>query len=246
MDKLIYTAMTGARQIMDQQSTVANNLANVGTNGFREQVDSFRSVPVPGKGLETRVQVLTESASSNFKQGSIRQTGRNLDVAIEGQGWLAVTAADGREAYTRAGDLKLSPNGMLQTQGGETVLGENGPLTIPDDTPVLVGKDGTVSALVPGVVPATMDIIGRLKLVNPPASSLVRGEDGLFRAAPGQVVEADPSVTVQGGALEDSNVNAVDAMVKMIALGRQFDMQMDLLKNAENNASKASQIMNLT
>ena len=245
MDKLIYTAMTGARQIMDQQSTVANNLANVGTNGFREQIDTFRAVPVPGQGLDTRTQVVSETSGSNLTQGVLKQTGRNLDVAIEGQGWFSVMAADGQEAYTRAGDFKVSSNGVLQTQTGEAVLGENGPITIPDDTPVMFGKDGTVSALVPGVNPSTMDVLGRLKLVNPPANSMQRREDGLFKVQPGQVVEADLAVTVQGGALEESNVNTVDAMVRMISLGRQFEMQMDLLKNAEGNATKASQIMNL-
>lgn len=245
MDKLIYTAMTGVRQIMDQQSTVANNLANVATNGFREQIDSFKAVPVPGKGMETRAQVITENLATNFQQGTIRQTGRNLDIAIEGNGWLAVTGTNGKEAYTRAGSLKVNQNGVLQLSTGETVVGENGPITIPDDTPVMIGKDGTLSALVPGVNPATMDMLGRLKLVNPPLSELQRGEDGLFRSVNGNSYQVDTSVAVQGGALEDSNVNAVDAMVKMIALGRQFDMQMDLLKNAENNASKASQIMSL-
>ena len=246
MDKLIYTAMTGARQIMDQQTTLANNLANVTTNGFREQIDRFRAMPVSGNALATRTQVLTETATSDFGQGNIRQTGRNLDVAIEGPGWLSVRASDGREAYTRAGSLKLNANGVLQTESGDTVLGENGPLTIPDDTPVSIGKDGTVSALVPGVNPATMDVLGKLKLVNPPTSALQRGEDGLFYDQAGGAFETDPNVTVQGGALEDSNVNAVESMVNMIALGRQFDMQMDLLKNAENNAAKASEIMSLS
>jgi flagellar basal-body rod protein FlgF len=245
MDRLIYTAMTGTKQVMEQQTTVSHNLANAATTGFRAQIDSFRAVPVAGKGLSTRTQVVDETATADFSQGSIQQTGRSLDMAIQGSGWIAVQAADGSEAYTRAGSLKVTQNGLLQTQTGEQVLGDNGPISIPFDSPLMIGKDGTISSLTPGTTPATMDTIGRIKLVNPPTETLIRGEDGLFRSNTGGPVSADPSVMVQGGALEDSNVNVVDAMVKMISLGRQFDMQMDMLKKAEDNATKASQIMNL-
>jgi flagellar basal-body rod protein FlgF len=246
MDRLIYTAMTGTKQVMEQQTTVSHNLANAATTGFRAQVDSFRAVPVEGKGLPTRTQVLDETTGADFSQGPIQQTGRSLDMAIQGSGWIAVQAADGSEAYTRAGSLKVTQNGLLQTQTGEQVLGDNGPISIPSDAPLMIGSDGTISSLVPGAVPAIMESIGRIKLVNPSLDTLKRGEDGLFRSNTGGSVSADPNVVVQGGALESSNVNVVDAMVKMISLGRQFDMQMDLLKKTEDNANKASQIMNLS
>jgi len=246
MDRLIYTAMTGAKQIMEQQTTVSHNMANVGSTGFRAQVDTFRAVPVEGKGLPTRTQVVDDTIGADFSEGTIRQTGRSLDVAVQGAGWIAVQAPDGKEAYTRAGALKVSPNGILQTEGGLNVRGDSGPIAIPFETSLMIGKDGTVSSLVPGSIPETMAVLGRIKLVNPPADSIKRGDDGLFRSNTDKPVAADPQVTLLGGALEDSNVNVVDCMVRMISLGRQFDMNMSLLKNAQDNATKASQILNLS
>ncbi len=246
MDRLIYTAMTGAKHIMEQQTTVSHNMANAATTGFREQIDSFRAVPIFGKGLQTRVHVVDQTAGANFSPGAIQQTGRNLDMAIEGNGWIAVQAADGSEAYTRAGSLKVNQNGTLQTEAGQVVVGENGPITLQYDSPLMIGKDGTISSLVPGTTPVAMEMIGRIKLVNPPQETLKRGDDGLFRTTDGAPAPADLSVRVQGGALEDSNVNVVETMVKMISLGRQFEMQIDMLKKAEDNATKASQIMNLS
>jgi flagellar basal-body rod protein FlgF len=246
MDRLIYTAMTGAKQIMEQQTTVSHNMANVGSTGFRAQVDTFRAVPVEGKGLPTRTQVVDDTIGADFTEGTIRQTGRSLDVAVQGAGWIAVQAPDGKEAYTRAGALKVSPNGILQTEGGLNVRGDSGPIAIPFETSLMIGKDGTVSSLVPGSIPETMAVLGRIKLVNPPADSIKRGDDGLFRSNTDKPVAADPQVTLLGGALEDSNVNVVDSMVRMISLGRQFDMNMSLLKNAQDNATKASQILNLS
>ncbi len=245
MDRLIYTAMTGAKQIMEQQTTVSHNMANVGSTGFRAQVDTFRAVPVEGKGLPTRTQVVDDTIGADFSEGTIRQTGRSLDVAVQGAGWIAVQTPDGKEAYTRAGALKVSPNGILQTEGGLNVRGDSGPIAIPFETSLLIGKDGTVSSLVPGSIPETMAVLGRIKLVNPPTDSIKRGDDGLFRSNTDKPVAADPKVTLLGGALEDSNVNVVDCMVRMISLGRQFDMNMSLLKNAQDNATKASQILNL-
>ena len=245
MDRLIYTAMTGAHQVMEQQATVANNLANASTTGFRAQVDTFRAVPVTGAALATRTQVQDASVAADFTPGPIQQTGRDLDLALQGAGWFTVQAADGKEAYTRSGALKVNANGILQTEKGLAVLGESGPLTVPPDTSLLVGKDGTLSTVTPGSSPAEIAVLGRLKLVNPPAKDLQRGDDGLFRRRDGKPAVADPSVVVIGGALEGSNVNVVDAMVRMISLGRQFDMHMNLLKNAEGNASKASQILSL-
>jgi flagellar basal-body rod protein FlgF len=246
MDRLIYTAMTGAKQIMEQQTTVSHNMANVGSTGFRAQVDTFRAVPVEGKGLPTRTQVVDDTIGADFTEGTIRQTGRSLDVAVQGAGWIAVQAPDGKEAYTRAGALKVSPNGILQTEGGLNVRGDSGPIAIPFETSLMIGKDGTVSSLVPGSIPETMAVLGRIKLVNPPADSIKRGDNGLFRSNTDKPVAADPQVTLLGGALEDSNVNVVDSMVRMISLGRQFDMNMSLLKNAQDNATKASQILNLS
>lgn len=245
MDRLIYTAMTGANQVLEQQATVSHNLANAGTTGFRTQLDSFRAVPVLGPGLATRTQVVDETAGADYSQGSIAETGRSLDMAIDGPGWIAVQASDGKEAYTRAGSLKINQNGLLQTESGAMVLGDNGPIAIPYNTPLMIGKDGTISQETPDTVPLTMELVGQIKLVNPPEDNLKRGDDGLFRTKNGTIVPRDPAVSAIGGALEESNVNMVESMVKMISLGRQFEMNMKLLKDVDDNANKASQIMNI-
>jgi flagellar basal-body rod protein FlgF len=222
---------------------VANNLANANTTGFRAQIDTFRAVPVQGSGLATRTQVLDETAGTDFSEGPIRQTGRSLDVAISGPGWIAVQGTDGKEAYTRAGGLMVDQNGLLQTKEGLPILGDNGTITVPFYSTYLIGKDGTVSTLLPGAIPEVVSTLGRIKLVNPPPKSLTRSPDGLFRTAAGGSLEVDPTVSVVGGALEDSNVNTVEAMVNMINLSRSFDLNMSLLKNAETNADKANQIL---
>ncbi|BBP03826.1 flagellar basal-body rod protein FlgF [Sulfuriferula plumbiphila] len=246
MDRLIYTAMTGAKHILEQQATTAHNLANATTTGFRAQLDSFRAVPVISDGLPTRAFVVDSTVGSDFTPGAIQQTGRDLDVAVQGQGWIAVEPEGGAEAYTRNGSLKLSENGVLQTQNGLNVLGEGGPISIPPDVTIAIAKDGTVSAIPKTGSPAAVSVLGRIKLVNPPEASLVRGDDGYFRTRDGSPAAADPNVTLVAGALEGSNVSVVEAMVNMISLGRQFEMQMKLLQNAENNANKASQLLSLS
>ncbi|SFC85409.1 flagellar basal-body rod protein FlgF [Massilia yuzhufengensis] len=245
MDRLIYTAASGAKHILDQQATTSNNLANVNTTGFRAQLDMFRAVPVESQGLPTRAFVVNTSPASDFSSGALQVTGRDLDVAIKGQGWLAVQMPDGTEAYTRNGSLQTSPNGLLTTAGGATIAGEGGPITIPPDVNIAVGGDGTISTISTAEQQAVANVLGRLKLVNPPAENLVRGDDGLFRLKDGATAQPDATVSVAGGALEGSNVSAIDSMVNMISLARSFDTQMSLLKNAENNAAKATQILAL-
>lgn len=246
MDRLIYTAMTGAKHIMEQQATVSNNLANATTNGFRAQLDSFRAVPVIAEGLPTRTFVVDATVGSDFRTGPIQQTGRALDVAVQGDGWIAVERADGSEAYTRQGSFKLSENGLLQTQSGLNVMGDGGPITIPPDVIVTVAKDGTISSVPADAGPGVSTVIGRIKLVNPAEASMVRGDDGLFSVKDGEAADADANVTLLGGALEGSNVNVVDSMVSMISLARQFELHMNMMKNAENNAAKADQFLALS
>jgi len=245
MDRLIYTAMTGARHVMEQQATVSNNLANATTNGFRAQHDSFRAVPVMSDGLPTRAFVVDSTVGSNFTAGPMQTTGRALDIAIREQGWLAVQSADGSEAYTRNGSLRVNENGLLQTTSGQTLIGDGGPIAVPPDTTITIASDGTVSTVSNEFQPGPSNVLGRLKLVNPPTAGLLRGDDGLFRQADGTPAQNDPAVRIVDGVIEGSNVNPVDSMVNMISLARQFDMQMSLLKNAENNAAKATQILAL-
>ena len=243
MDRLIYTAMTGAKHTLEQQATTSHNLANATTTGFREQINQFRAVPVQGAILPTRTFVVDATTGSNHASGAIQHTGRELDVAIQGEGWLAVQAADGSEAYTRNGSLKMDENGLLLTRDGFAVQSDSGPLSIPPGSSLAVAADGTISLLPEGSQPTGLTTIGRLKMVNPPAADLVRGDDGLFRLKSGEPAAADPAVSLLSGALETSNVNVVDAMVNMISLARQFDMQIKLLERAESNDSKASQLL---
>lgn len=246
MDRLIYTAMSGAKQTLEKQANNSHNLANVSTTGFKAQIDSFRAVPVLGEGLPTRAFVVDASVGTDMSPGPIQQTGRALDVAVQGAGWIAVEAADGSEAYTRNGALKINENGVLQTSTGLNVLGDAGPITIPPDTIVGFSSDGTISGGDATSKRGINNQLGRLKLVNPDPATIVRGDDGLFRVQGGGAAEADANVRVTGGAIEGSNVNVVDTMVTMISLARQFELQMSLLKSAESNAAKASTVMSLT
>lgn len=245
MDRLIYVAMSGASQTLMQQATAAHNLANASTTGFRATYDVFRTVPITGAGAPTRAYVTDATVGANFSQGPVEHTGRDLDVAVQGSGWIAVQAPTGGEAYTRNGSLQINANGQLQTRDGLNVQGEGGPISIPPDTTITIAKDGTVSTVPTGLRPNSVVIVGRIKLVDPPPSQLVKGADGLFRLAGGREATADPNVTLASGALEGSNVNVVEAMVTMIALARQFDMQMKLLQSADNNARQAGQILNI-
>lgn len=245
MDRLIYTAMTGASHILQQQAAVSENLANNNTPGFRAAINTFRAVPLVGEGLPTRTFVVDSTAGANFTPGSVEPTGRDLDVAIDGKGWIAVQGVDGKEAYTRNGSFQVTTNGILQTRTGMNVLGNNGPITLPPNTEVTIAKDGTISTVPTGIKPAEVVTVGRIKLTNPPEDQMVRGEDGMFRTRDGNAADADGKVTVIVGNLESSNVNAVEAMVSMITLARQFDTQMKMLQTADNNAKSASSLLNI-
>lgn len=246
MDRLIYTAMTGASHTMQQQASVAQNLANINTPGFRSTIDAFRSVPLVGEGLPTRTFVVDSTAGTDFTPGVMQATGRKLDVAIDGKGWIAVQDENGNEAYTRNGSLQVLPGGILQARNGMTVMGDSGPITIPPDTEVTIAKDGTISTVPSGTMAAQEVIVGRIKLTNPPENQLVRGEDGLFRTRDGKPADADAQVTVVSGNLEGSNTNMVESMVSMISLARQYDMQMKMLQTADDNAKQASGVLSVT
>lgn len=245
MDRMIYTAMTGAKHILDQQATNSHNLANATSTGFRAQIDSFRAIPVIGESMSTRTMVVDATVAADMTPGAIQSTGRDLDVAIQGKGWFAVTREDGSEAYTRNGAFKVNENGQLQTASGLNVQGDGGPISIPPESTISIGKDGTISAISTTTPSAAPNVVGRLKLVNPEDASMTRADDGLFNTADGEA-DADASVSIVQGSLESSNVNVIEAMVNMISLARQFDSQMKLMQTAENNENKASQLFNLS
>jgi flagellar basal-body rod protein FlgF len=242
MDRLIYTSMSGAKYLLERQATLSNNLANAGTTGFRGDTVGLRAVPAVSPQAGTRVFTVETTTGADFSQGPLQATGRTLDVAIQGQGWFAVQATDGSEAYTRDGALQVGPDGVLQLANGLQVQGTGGPISIPADAQsILIAGDGTVS--VKAASSKTPTTVGQLKLVNPPTSDLLKGSDGLFRTQSGEPAEADASVKAVDGTLEGSNVNVVEAMVGMIAASRQFELQMKMLSTAEQNEQKASTVV---
>jgi flagellar basal-body rod protein FlgF len=243
MDRLIYIAMTGAQQAFNRQAVTSNNLANASTAGYKAETSAYRTAQVTGAGMSGRAYAIDTTQGADLSAGAIQGTGRDLDVAIQGDGFFAVQALDGTEAYTRGGSFRVSADGELQVRSGLAVLGEGGPISIPQDSRITIAPDGTISAVDLGQSAANVVSVGRLKLVNPEKPDLVRGNDGLFRTRGGSPADADPNVTVVGGALEDSNVNPVATMVDMINLSRQFDLHMKLLQSVDGNAQKANQLL---
>ena len=243
MDRMIYLSMAGAKAAMQRQDVLSHNLANVTTNGFRAELQAFRAVPVRGDGASTRAYSLETTIGYNDAQGPLTPTGRNLDVAMQGNAWLAVQANDGTEAYTRAGSLDVNAEGILVMRNGMPVLGDGGPINVPANSEVSIGSDGTVSAKAPNQKPTT---VGRLKLVTPEtANQLTRGDDGLFRALEGDL-PANQAARLQDGALEGSNVSPVETMVAMIAAGRQFEQQMKLLQIAQTQGQQSAKLLGST
>lgn len=239
MDRMIYVGMAGAKMDMQRQDVLANNLANISTTGFRAELQAIRAVPVRGDGATTRVYSLETTVGYDDSQGPITTTGRPLDVALQGKSMLAVSALDGTEAYTRFGSLTVNNEGVLMTQSGLPVLGDGGPITIPQNAQASIAPDGTVSAK---EASGKITGIGKLKLVTPEVK-LTRGEDGLFRDADGAELPVDANARVQDGALEGSNVNPIETMISMIAAARQFEAQMKLIQTSESNEKSASQLL---
>jgi flagellar basal-body rod protein FlgF len=243
MDRFLYISMSGAKETLRAQTANNHNLANASTNGFRADLSAFQARAVAGSGFASRTYATNSTTGWDQKQGALMSTGRDLDVGVQGAGWIAVQAANGREAYTRAGDLRVDPSGMLMNGAGQPVLGEGGPISVPPNSSLMVGADGTVSIVPMGQGPETTALVGRIKLVNPAAESVVRGEDGLFRMSDGSDAPADAHVRLASGVLESSNVNAADAMVNMIELARRFDLQVKAMRTAEENAASAAQLL---
>ncbi|OKY24714.1 MULTISPECIES: flagellar basal-body rod protein FlgF [Thalassotalea] len=253
MDKMLYIAMSGAKQNMNALAINANNLANAKTTGFKADLAQARSMQAFGEGLPTRVFSMTEKASQNFDSGALQTTGRDLDIAVQGPGMIAVQAKDGLEAYTRDGHLTITEEGYLQTPNGDLVMGDTGPVFLPlPVNNIKISKDGTIMVQPAGAPASIQEEVGRIKLVNPDVRDLTRGNDGLFRVnaqaepnniAQNNVLDADVNVVIQNGMLESSNVNPVSEMTEMIALQRQFEMQLKLMKTAEEIDSASASLL---
>jgi flagellar basal-body rod protein FlgF len=245
MDRVLYVVANGGKQLMHAQALNSHNLANANTVGFQQDLANFHSQLVQGAGLDTRAFATAEDVGVTFDKGTVQTTGRSLDVAVNGDGWLAVQSPDGSEAYTRAGNLHINTNGQLMTGADHPVLGDSGPIVIPEYEHLEIGVDGTVSIRPIGQQASTLSEVGRIKLVSPEHTTLVKGGDGLLRTRDRTPAESATEVTLVSGALESSNVNSIEAMVNMIALARQFEVQVKIMKTAEDNEASATRIMDL-
>ncbi|THF72965.1 MAG: flagellar basal-body rod protein FlgF [Methylophaga nitratireducenticrescens] len=242
---MLYISMNAAQQTMLAQATNANNLANVNTTGFRADLEQFRSMPVFGEGLPTRVYSMTERPATDYQQGSVQSTGRELDISVQGEGFIAVMGKDGREGYTRAGDLHVTEFGQLVTGTGLQVMGEGGPIAIPPAEKMDIGVDGTISIRPIGGAENELAIIDRIKLVKPDLQNVFKDSDGLMRMADGTEAPLDATVKVASGTIEGSNVNAVGALVNMIELQRKYEMQVKMMSTAEENSAASARMLQI-
>ena len=243
MDEMVYLAMTGAKQTEYAQAINSNNLANISTSGFRADLHAFSSLAIEGPGVQSRVNAVVDAYGTDFSQGPVVNTGRNLDIAVQGKGFFAVQAPDGSEAYTRAGDLRVNPGGLLSNGAGHLIVGDGGPVAVPPNTSLTIGSDGTISVQPIGQGPQALVIVDRIKLVNPDIRQLSKGSDGLLRLPEGEVADADAAISITAGSLEQSNVNVAVTLVNMIELSRQYEMQVNAMKTAKENADSAAQLM---
>jgi flagellar basal-body rod protein FlgF len=246
MDKMLYVSMTGASQNTLAQRSHANNLANISTNGFRRDFEQARALPVYGDTFPSRVYAMSERPGTDFTPGALQETGRDLDVAISGQGWLAVQAADGGEAYVRTASLQIDALGQLRTGNGLPVLGNGGPIAVPPEQKVEIGQDGTITIRALGEGPSVMAEVDRLKLVNPDLKQMEKGADGLIRFKGPAPAVADANVRVTSGFLETSNVNAVEEMTAILSLSRQFELQVKMMRTAEDNSAAMARVLQMS
>ncbi len=245
MDRSLYIAMSGAKQTLLAQTSNANNLANAQTTGFKSDLEQFRSMPVFGPGFPTRVYAMTERPGSDMSMGSIQTTGNDTDIAIKGNGWIAVEGNDGKEAYTRAGNLQVTPDGRMLTGSGTPVFGDSGAISIPPAEKIDIGSDGTISIIPAGGNSTDLVVIDRIKTVKPDLQNLEKRNDGLMHTKDGKVLEASADVTLIQGALEGSNVNAVSALVDMIELAKNFELQTKVMKSADDNSGVSAKLMQM-
>lgn len=248
MDKAIYVSMTGGKHIARAQAIHSNNMANANTVGFRADYEQARAMAIyGGTGYETRAYALAENPGTDFTYGSLQQTGNELDIAVDGPGWIAVRGANGQEGYTRAGALRVDAQGQLLTADGHAVLGDGGPITLPPLEKVDIGFDGTITVREQGQAPSAVGQLGRIKLVNPNNAQLAKGEDGLMYLRAGEpALKADENLRVRSGVVEGSNVDVVDEFTQVIALARQFDMHMKMMRTTADNSAAATKLLQLS
>ena len=246
MDKYLYVAMTGASQNALAQKAHANNLANISTNGFQRDLEQARSMPVFGDSFPARAFALTERPATDFSPGALVETGRDLDVAVSGDGWLAVQAPDGSEAYVRTASMNVDALGILRAGNGMPIMGNGGPIAVPPQQQIEVGQDGTISIRAQGEGPRVMAQVDRIKLVQPDLKTMSKGLDGLIHTNDGQPAPADANVRVTSGFLQASNVNAVDEMTSVLALSKQFELHIKMMNTAKEDDQAMTRVLSIS
>lgn len=246
MDKMLYISASGLNQIMRSQAVNAHNLANVNTAGFRADLQAFKDAQVYGPGFSSRSYSVMDKIGTDFSEGQMVYTGTDTDVAIKGKGFMAIQSSDGREAYTRSTSLQVSQNGLLLNSAGHPVMGNGGPISIPPASKIEIGEDGTISVIPVGQSSTALAIVDRIKFVNPDEQSLSKGADGLLYMQNDEIAPADALVKVASGYVESSNVNVIDAMVTMIELNRNFEMQSKMMKSAKENDSNSTKLLSVS
>lgn len=246
MDRALYLSMTGAKSSLAAQATNANNLANASTSGFRADIERFSSLPVYGPGHPSRVYAQDDAVGYNSEVGSLIQTGRSMDLGIAGEGWFAVSSADGSEAYTRRGDLRVDSGGLLMNGAGQPVIGNTGPITVPPYEDMIIGRDGTITIRPVGAAEGELAIVDQIKLVHAGDELMKKGKDGLFRAVDGQDLAPNIDVRVNEGSLESSNVNGIESMVNMIEYSRNFESMVKFFDELEKMDSASTRLMSVS
>nr|WP_290447594.1 MULTISPECIES: flagellar basal body rod protein FlgF [unclassified Pseudomonas] len=242
---MLYVAMSGASENALAQKVRANNLANVSTTGFQRDFEQARSMPVFGEVMPSRAYAMSERPGTDFSGGALIETGGDLDIAVKGDGWIAVQTADGGEAYTRSAGMNIDALGVLRAANGLPVMGNGGPIAVPPQQQIDIGSDGTISIRSLGESPQVMAQIDRIKLVNPALANLEKGPDGLIHTKDGRPAEMDANVRVESGFLQASNVNAVEEMTSILALSRQFELHVKMMKTAEEDDQAMARVLQI-
>ena len=246
MDKMLYVSMTGAHQNSLAQRAHANNLANISTTGFRRDFEQARAMPIFGDSYPSRVYAMSERPATDFSEGPMIETGRELDVTVTGKGFIAVQAPDGSEAYVRTGSLNIDALGVLRAGNGMPVMGNGGPIAVPPEQKVEVGQDGTISIRAMGEGPRVMAEVDRIKLVNPDLKNMTKGLDGSIHTKDGQPAPADANVKLVSGFLESSNVNAVEEMTSVLALAKQFELHVKMMNTAKDDDQAMARVLQIS
>lgn len=245
MDRMLYTAMTGATELLHAQTVTSNNLANASTTGFKKDLAMMLHQPIRRED-DSRHYAVTTTTAQDFSSGNLIHTNSELDVAVDGEGWIAVVGESGEPGYTRSGSFYVGGEGLLRNYDGQVVLGNDGPISIPPHSRVEIGADGTINVFGTGEFEGDAAQIDRIMLVNPKAAEMKKGVDGLFRMKDGSEAEPEADVHLLTGTLEGSNVSAIEAMTEMIQISRQYEMQVKMMKAANDLSQRSSSIMRVT